>query len=93
MGIKMYANNKAKLNLIYRATEKHIDDNALPIASTPAFQTAFNKFNANIATNTTHQKSAALTGIAVDRNNSKMDKLVELFREDNADFVKTYEHH
>lgn len=49
MGIETNAYNRAKLNSIHRATGQHIDDKALIIASTPAFQTTFNKFKANIA--------------------------------------------
>ncbi len=68
----MNAKQNAKLNM-YRATEKHIEDNSEIIASTPAFQTAFNKFKARIAaiSSTAQQKSAALTGIAADKKNSK----------------------
>ena len=72
MGKEMNAKQGAKLNM-YRAIEKHIGENASTVASTPAFRTAFNKFKANIAaiTDTAQQKSAALTGIAADKNNSK----------------------
>ena len=68
----MNTKQEAKLNM-YRATEKHCDDNAAIIALTPAFQTAFNNFKAKIAaiTTTTQQKDVALTGITVDKSSSK----------------------
>jgi len=68
----MNAKQSAKLNM-YRAAEKHVDDNASIIAANPAFQTAFNKFKPNITAvaGTAQQKSAALTGIAADKSNSK----------------------
>lgn len=58
---------------MYRATEKHCEDNAGIIGKTPAFQTVFNNFKAKIAdiTHTTQQKDVALTGIAVDKSSSK----------------------
>lgn len=58
---------------MYRATEKHCEDNADIIGKTPAFQTVFNTFKAKIAdiTHTTQQTDVALTGIAVDKSSSK----------------------
>ena len=68
----MNAKQEAKLNM-YRATEKHVDDNAAVIASNLAFQTAFNKFKTNIVaiTNTAQLKGVALTGITADKSSSK----------------------
>lgn len=71
MEIEIYPNNKAKLNFIHRANGKHIDDKELIIASTPAFQTAFNKFKANIVAYTAEQKSAAASYFTLDKTNSK----------------------
>lgn len=69
---EMNSKQEAKLNM-NRAVEQHIDDNAAIIAASPAFQTAFTKFKANIAAiqSTAQQKSAPLTGIAVDKINFK----------------------
>lgn len=69
---EMNSKQEAKLNM-NRAVEQHIDDNAAIIAASPAFQTAFTKFKANIAAiqNVAQQKSAPLTGIAVDKINFK----------------------
>lgn len=68
----MNTKQEAKLNM-YRATEKHCDDNAAIIASTIAFQNAFNNFKTKIAAivSTTQQKDLALTGITVDKSSSK----------------------
>jgi len=68
----MNTKQEAKLNM-YRATEKHRDDNAAIIASTVAFQNAFNNFKTKIAAivSTTQQKDLALTGITVDKSSSK----------------------
>lgn len=73
MEIEIYANNKAKLNSSHWATGQHIDDNALIIASTPAFQKDFNKIKANIAaiSSTAQQKSLALIRIAAGKPVSK----------------------
>jgi len=72
MNTEMNPKQKAKPN-IYRVSEKHVGDNASIIAANAAFQQTFNKFKANIAatTNTAQQKSAALTGIAADKNNAR----------------------
>lgn len=69
----MNAKQEAKLNM-FRATEKHVDDNAAIIASNSAFQTAFNKFKANkiAITNTAQLKGVALTGITADKMSSKL---------------------
>ena len=68
----MNAKQEAKLNM-YRATEKHVDDNAAVIVTNPAFQTAFNKFKTNIVaiSNTAQLKGVALVGIAADKTSSK----------------------
>jgi hypothetical protein len=68
----MNAIQQAKLKM-YRATEKHCDDNASIIASLPAFQTALARFKAKIANilSTTQQKDVVLTGITTDKSNSK----------------------
>lgn len=68
------ARQNAKLNS-YRATEKHIEDNAVITSSTPAFQTAFNILKAKIAAivNTAQQKSGALTGVAADKKAAKQN--------------------
>ena len=68
MNKEMTAKQNAKLNM-YRATEKHTDDNAAIIAENVAFQTAFNKLKTNIVaiTDTARQKSAPLTGVAADK--------------------------
>ena len=67
----MNTKQEAKLNM-YRATEKHCDDNALIIAAVPAFQTAstISKAIADII-NITQLKDVALTGITIDKSNSK----------------------
>jgi DNA repair exonuclease SbcCD ATPase subunit len=72
MNKEMTAKQNAKLNM-YRTNEKHIADNASIIADNPAFQTAFNKFKANIAAiqSVAQQKSAALTGVAADKANAR----------------------
>jgi len=72
MNKEMSAKQNAKLNM-YRTNEKHIDDNASIIAANPAFQTAFNKFKANIVAiqSAAQQKSVSLTGIAIDKTNAK----------------------
>ena len=72
MNNEINAKQTAKLDM-YRATEKHINDNAAIVASNAAFQTALNKFKSNIAaiTETAQQKSGALTGITTDKNNLK----------------------
>ena len=70
MRLEIYNSNKAKLNSIHRATGQHIDDNALTIASTPAFQRAFNKFKTNITAKTTQQKSVAFASATENRINA-----------------------
>lgn len=66
------AKQNAKLNS-FRAAEKHIEDNAVIISSTPAFQTAFTKLKAKIAAivDTAQQKSGALSGAAGDKKTAK----------------------
>lgn len=68
----MNARQEAKLTM-YRATEKHGDDNPTIIAAVPAFQTAFTNFKAKIAaiTGTEQLKAAPLTGMVVDKSTSK----------------------
>lgn len=68
------AKQNAKLNS-FRATEKHIEDNASVISSTPAFQTAFNNLKAKIAAivDTAQLKSGSLSGIASDKKTAKQN--------------------
>ena len=72
MNKEMTARQENKLNM-YRATEKHLNDNAAITAAMLAFQTAFNKFKANIVAiaAAAQQKSAAITGITADKRNLK----------------------
>lgn len=69
---KMNAGQEAKLTM-YRATEKHDDDNSTIIAAVPVFQTAFTNFKAKIAstTDTAQLKDVPLTGMVVDKSSSK----------------------
>lgn len=71
MSKELTAKQNSKLNM-YRTTAQHVEENSA-IAVSPAFQTAFNKFKANIAAiqTTAQQKSATLTGIAADKANAK----------------------
>ncbi len=68
----MNARQEAKLTM-YRATEKHCDDNSTIIAAVPAFQTALINFKAKIATitNTAQLKDTPLTGMVVDKSSFK----------------------
>ena len=68
----MNARQEAKLTM-YRATEKHGDDNSTIIAAVPAFQTAFTNFKAKIAAiiNTAQLKDTPLTGMVVDKSSFK----------------------
>lgn len=68
----MNARQEAKLTM-YRAVEKHGDNNSTIIAAVPAFQTAFTNFKAKIAaiTNTAQLKDTPLTGMVVDKSSSK----------------------
>ena len=68
----MNARQDSKLKM-YRATEKHCDNNLNIIAVTPAFQTAFENFKAKIATivSTAQQKDVVLKGVATDKSNVK----------------------
>ena len=68
----MNAGQEAKLTM-YRATEKHDDDNSTIIAAVPAFQTAFTNFKAKIAANinTAQLKDTPLTDIVVNKSSSR----------------------
>lgn len=68
----MNAGQEAKLTM-YRATEKHDDDNSTVIAAVPAFQTAFTNFKAKIASNinTAQLNDTPLTDIVVDKSSFK----------------------
>ena len=68
----MNAGQEAKLTM-YRATERHDDDNSTIIAAVPAFQTAFTNFKAKIAANinTAQLKDTPLTDIVVNKSSSR----------------------
>lgn len=68
----MNTKQEAKLKM-YRATEKHCDDNSSIVSSVPAFQTALTKFKEKISDifSTTQKKEVALTGITADKNSAK----------------------
>jgi hypothetical protein len=68
----MNAKQEAKLKM-YRATEKHCDDNATIISSLLAFQSAFTNYKAKIASiiSITQQTDLVLTGIATDKSDAK----------------------
>jgi Carboxypeptidase regulatory-like domain len=68
----MNKNQNAKFKM-YRATEKHCDDNTEITKNMPAFVAAFNNFKAIITeiNDTTQAKSVILRGIAIDKNESR----------------------
>jgi hypothetical protein len=68
----MKALQEAKVNM-YRAVEKHCDDNAAIVASVPAFQTAVTEFKANIAAllSAIQQEDLATSGITIDKTEAK----------------------
>ena len=68
----MDARQEAKFTM-YRATEQNCDNNAVIIATVAAFASAFAAFKAIIAAiiSTTQFKDLSLTGITVDKGNSK----------------------
>lgn len=68
----MKAKQEAKLTM-YRAVERHCDENTSIISTVPAFQTAYNNFKAKIADilNTAQKKDVGLKGIAADKDSRK----------------------
>ncbi len=68
----MNAKQEAKLNM-FRATQKHCNDNAAVIATVPAFQTAFAAFNVKLSAiiSTAQQEDLVTKGITVDKAESK----------------------
>jgi Carboxypeptidase regulatory-like domain len=68
----MNATQEAKLNM-YRATQKHCNDNPTIIASVPAFKTAIDNLNTIIASiiATAQQQDVITKGIAIDKAQSK----------------------
>ncbi len=69
----MDARQNAKLKM-YRATEKHCDDNTEITKNMPAFVAAVNKFKAIISeiTATTQKTSSVLKGITTDKNAARV---------------------
>jgi hypothetical protein len=78
----MDARQNAKSKM-YRATEKHCDDNTEITKNMPAFVAAFNNFKVILTeiNDTTQQKSVVLRGIAIDKNESRQNvgsKVIEI---------------
>lgn len=85
----MNARQEAKL-MMYRAVEKHCDDNSSIISAVLAFQTAFNSFKTKIAdiVSTTQLKDLSLAGITADKGNSK--QTLAQIAADIAGFIYAY---
>jgi hypothetical protein len=68
----MNARQDSKLKM-YRAVEKHCENNSSVTVLTPAFQTALENFKAKIAAinNTAQQKDVVLKGVAADKSHCK----------------------
>lgn len=68
----MKALQEAKVNM-YRAVEKHCDDNPAIVATVPAFQTAVTQFKLNIAAllASIQQEDLATSGITIDKTEAK----------------------
>ncbi len=69
---QLNAKQEARLNS-FRATEMHVDDNISVITNIPAFLVTYNKIKTKIAAilDGAQAKSAALTGIAAGKTNSR----------------------
>lgn len=68
----MNSKQDSKLKM-YRATEKHCDENTTLVATIPAFQIAFNNFKTKIADiiSTAQKQDVILKGITVEKNNAR----------------------
>lgn len=68
----MNATQEAKLNM-YRATQKHCNDNMVIVTTVPAFETAFTSFNANVSAiiSTAQQEDLVTKGVTIDKSESK----------------------
>ena len=68
----MNAKQEAKLNM-FRATQKHCNDNAAIVATVPAFTTALTAFNSKLSAiiSTAQQEDLVTKGITVNKTEAK----------------------
>ncbi len=72
----MNAKQEAKLNM-FRATQKHCNDNPTIVATVPAFTTTLTAFNSKVSAiiPTAQQEDLVTKGITVDKTRSKENAL------------------